>query len=324
MLSDWEFDEIAKLVSIAKKASLLEINSEPKIGNIGPGREKDNTTYKDFLISVNSIEIELRNFLQSLATKISNIPNINDIPFQQIGLGSFYLKATERMMNSQSGGNTLLGHILLFGPMVAGMYIFRKLRMKALKELIIITERILDSTQPIDSINLYHALRCANPGGLGTSEYLDVYSDSSFDEIKRDNVSMKKIFAYSQNYDSISSELSNNYKFSYNFSLPNLSKFTMNHPINNSVVLLILSVLAEIPDSLIVRKYGKELANEVRDKAKEILRSEPFSNDFLVQVEQLDKELTRKDRYVNPGTTADLTAIGVLIYLFIHECEIII
>jgi triphosphoribosyl-dephospho-CoA synthase len=73
------------------------------------------------------------------------------------------------------------------------------------------------------------------------------------------------------------------------------------YDLNDSIVCLFLRLLSESPDSLIVKKFGSEIALEVSAKAAHVLK---YGN-----IEDFDKDLIA--RRINPGTTADLV-IGSL------------
>jgi triphosphoribosyl-dephospho-CoA synthase len=318
MVKEHQNINIYKITELAKQASLLEINTEPKIGNIGPGKAKLNTTYQDFIVSVDRISKEIQNYLMFLDTKLKNTHDLETLDYTSIEVGRFYYSASKAMMDSQRGGNTLLGHILLFGPLLAGMFVVIKYQTATLDNLMKITKKIIDNTTAQDSIDLYKAIRYANPGGLGTKTYLDVNSDESLEEIKKNNITLKDILKISENQDFLSFDIGNNYPFTYRFSYPHLSTWVQQYPMGQAILLLFISILSEIPDTLIVRKYGMEKALYVREKAKDIFNSKTFSEEFYEKIKKLDEELSDPNCYINPGTTADLTASGILVHLFIE------
>jgi triphosphoribosyl-dephospho-CoA synthase len=75
-----------------------------------------------------------------------------------------------------------------------------------------------------------------------------------------------------------------------------------------------------MPDSLVIRKQGLPCAKSLMNKAKEILRK-TNKNNKLSKLEcdiiLWDKEL--KQKAINPGTTADMTAATLLVYAFEQE-----
>jgi triphosphoribosyl-dephospho-CoA synthase len=73
------------------------------------------------------------------------------------------------------------------------------------------------------------------------------------------------------------------------------------YDLNDSIVCLFLHLLSESPDSLIVKKFGSEVALEVSAKAAHVSKHG--------NIEDFDIDLIA--RRINPGTTADLV-IGSL------------
>jgi triphosphoribosyl-dephospho-CoA synthase len=74
-----------------------------------------------------------------------------------------------------------------------------------------------------------------------------------------------------------------------------------------------LELLAQLPDSLIARKFGWEIANRVSGQAAEfnrLLRAAPDAPETDSRLTAWDREL--KHAGINPGTTADLTVASLL------------
>ena len=66
--------------------------------------------------------------------------------------------------------------------------------------------------------------------------------------------------------------------------------------------------MSQEPDSLVLAKFGAELAKEVSHRAKLALEDET-----LTSARKLDREFLDED--VNPGSTADLIGASLLISL---------
>ena len=85
-------------------------------------------------------------------------------------------------------------------------------------------------------------------------------------------------------------------------------------PDNEAVRCLQIEILASRPDSLIVRKYGRELGRHVQESAAEVLQSGRFgSPEYERQWQQLDSYLREQGHRKNPGTTADLIAASIFL-----------
>jgi triphosphoribosyl-dephospho-CoA synthase len=80
--------------------------------------------------------------------------------------------------------------------------------------------------------------------------------------------------------------------------------------VNTATVLTYHFLLSRYPDTLVIAKHGMAVAEEVVEKAKEVV--ETFSGDLSVFA-SLDRELTLRD--INPGTIADITAASLFFAL---------
>ena len=134
--------------------------------------------------------------------------------------------------------------------------------------------RLMDATTVDDAVNLYDAINVVDAGGMGDQEEFDVMSEKAKDELCANNQTMYDVLHISAGWDRLANDLS------------------------------------EIPDTLISRKYGDEVAESVSLKAKGILE---FKDDdsFVEKLLEFDDYLY--DNGYNPGTTADLTAASIFL-----------
>ncbi|MDX1797919.1 MAG: triphosphoribosyl-dephospho-CoA synthase, partial [Candidatus Lokiarchaeia archaeon] len=73
-----------------------------------------------------------------------------------------------------------------------------------------------------------------------------------------------------------------------------------------------LKLLSKYPDTLVIRKSGRELALYISERASHILKYEGISTEKGLKLTfELDNELQAKKGKLNPGTTADLIS-GVI------------
>jgi triphosphoribosyl-dephospho-CoA synthase len=73
--------------------------------------------------------------------------------------------------------------------------------------------------------------------------------------------------------------------------------------------------MVSFPDSHIRRKFGDNIAEEVQQKAVSVYEQFKKNNNpakWKSRLLEFDREL--KDSGINPGTSADLTAVSLLIY----------
>ena len=79
---------------------------------------------------------------------------------------------------------------------------------------------------------------------------------------------------------------------------------------NESCVLTFLTILSQVPDTLISRKYGNDEALKISMMTRDLLKMRD-SPDFDERLKEFDDYLY-KNKY-NPGTTADLTAASIFV-----------
>jgi triphosphoribosyl-dephospho-CoA synthase len=286
-------------------AVLLEVSAYPKPGNVHRTADFKGTRYEHFLASV----VALASSFRKAAERGVQVAK-KEIDFSEIGIGELIKSAVEHVKAWQTGGNTLLGTIILLMPMASaagmtldqGKFSVARLRKK--------TRLVVKSTTSRDAVNLYDAISIAKPGGIGKTPKLDVTDPTSKEIILRDNITLFDVFKVSSGWDSISSEWVNNYTITFDLGYPcfvNALKETRD--INTATVHTFLEILSEVPDTLIARKLGSARAKEVSAQAKRVLDAGGLTTpEGREELSRFDKELRDSEHRLNPGTTADLTA----------------
>jgi len=291
-------------------SSLLELSGWPKPGNVHRTKDFDSTRFEHFLAGIASIQPNFRDLCQRIYEN-SNIKRKN---YNYVKLGQFFKEAAREMITWQKGGNVLLGHILIFGPLAAAAAICLKMEKMSIDEFKINLIKIIDDSTVDDTIDLYEAIKICNPGGLGKIEKYDIYDEDSLINIKKDKINLKKIFEISKDYDSISFEYSQGFSIILEVGLPYyFKKFNSTKDINTTTVDTFLKILSEYPDTLIIRKSSLSDALSVSREASEILKYGGISSEIGFKLnEKLDLKLHKQKGIMNPGTTADLLA-GVIL-----------
>ncbi|MFX1376013.1 MAG: triphosphoribosyl-dephospho-CoA synthase [Promethearchaeota archaeon] len=285
-------------------ASLLEVSGWPKPGNVHRTKDFVNTRFEHFLGGIAAIQPVFRKFCD----KIYQI-SFNDVnSYGYIELGVFFVEAAKQMMKWQSGGNVLLGHILVLAPLSAAVTICLKSNKYNSIEFKNNLNKVIDKATVEDTINLYKAIRICNPGGLGQINKYDINDENSLQEIRKENITLKKIFDLSKEYDLISSEYSTGFNIILNEGLPYfLTSFRVFKDPNIATVNTFLKILSKHPDTLIIRKSGIEDAKKVSMNASKILKNGGISSKKGLKLTLiLDSKLQEKKGKLNPGTTADL------------------
>ncbi|MHA1730055.1 MAG: triphosphoribosyl-dephospho-CoA synthase [Promethearchaeota archaeon] len=345
-----------QLINITVNSSLCEIRTYPKPGNIHKNSEFSATKYGDFLLAAYKMIYdwsflfeELNEIVNKSKTDVDDgIVHEENYPYSSI-YTTFLISSTTHMMSAQSGGNVLLGHLMLLTPLfITATYGLMK-GFRNRQEFWEFNKKIIKNSTPLDTISLYKAIKIANPGGMGTIKRYDLYSKSAFDEIREDNINLNKIFELSSGYDSISHELAANYEFLRTEIIPKMGKLIdeysvnikdnkncLNKPIkilsqrvikkdiieispqfNEFILRLFLYILSIRPDTLITRKNNQEIAEQISETSG-VLFYDFYKADrgiWYNEIHNFDEKLQKSRGKLNPGTTADLLAASIYIKL---------
>jgi len=292
-------DHISRCLELA---ILLEVSGYPKPGNVHRTVDFPETTFEHFLASAVAIVPSFKRAAEQ-GIKVSE----GEIGPSEVGIGDVIKSAVDRMLGSQSGGNTLLGAIILLAPiaaaagMIPNSFSLSKLR-KNIKV-------IVESTTPEDAVEVYDAIALVNPGGLNKSKKLDVTDSNSKKKILDEGVTLFETFEIASSYDSIASEWVNNYPITFDLGYPYLVKqLEETGDINTATVHSFLKILAEVPDTFISRKVGQAKAESISAEARQVSEegglTTPLGRNLL---HNLDSKLRDPDHDLSPGTTADIT-----------------
>ena len=209
-----------------------------------------------------------------------------------------------QMINTEVGCNTNLGMLLLFAPIIKAFEI-NTVESSILRDNL---RKVLQTLDNSEAVLICNAIKLANPGGLGNSERHDVNHPISADVLE--------IMAESQDKDSIARQYITNFKDIFSVGLNTIKHFNRRwNSVEWAAVACYLTFLAELPDSHIQRKYGLEVAENIRKKAcfvAEDFKTINIPEDAKPALLEFDMEL--KNANINPGTSADLTAASLLVY----------
>lgn len=266
---------VSKLVRLA---CLMEA-AAPKPGNVHPGASFHDLTFADLVASAEAIE-----------------PVFRDSHERRVG--SIILDAV-KATRSAVGTNTNLGMILLLAPLAA---VPRELACRNGIGL------VLSALDAADCRDAYEAIRIANPGGLGTVDQGDVGTAPP-----QDLVAAMRLAA---DRDLIARQYTNQFADVLDFVKPTLAEYAKSEPMPDPIVLAHLATMAKYPDSLIRRKCGPELAGESAARARRLLAIRLESRTkYLRGLKEFDGWLRADDNRRNPGTTADMLAAALFVYL---------
>lgn len=189
--------------------------------------------------------------------------------------------------------NTNLGIVLLCAPLAAAAETAR--RGETLRCAL---ARVLAGLDRRDATDAFAAIARANPAGLGTAPQADVAGPAT--------VTLLEAMRLAADRDRIAGAYATDFADVFEFALPRLAaaRAAADSP-ELAVTGLHMALLAAFTDSHIARKWGGEVAEEVRREALALApASTPApSGNALKTLHDFDESLKR--RRLNPGTTAD-------------------
>jgi triphosphoribosyl-dephospho-CoA synthase len=276
----------ADIAALAQLACLLEV-SAPKPGNVSPGRHFADLTYEDFLTSAVAIGPAF--------TRVAEQP-----------IGETIRQAIE-MTTRWTRSNTNLGIVLLLAPLAAAV---TRAEGGELRDAL---RGLLEQTTVKDASDVYAAIRCARPGGLGRSDTQDVATEP--------NVTLLEAMRLAADRDGIAREYATTFAVTFERGAPTLTRARADGlSWSDAIVETYLSLLAHSIDTHIVRRTGVAAAERVSARAREALEAGGVRSAAGRQaVEDMDRAMRDAGNSNNPGTTADLTAAAIFVTLVSQE-----
>ncbi|MGD6807195.1 MAG: triphosphoribosyl-dephospho-CoA synthase [Candidatus Bathyarchaeia archaeon] len=289
----------------------LAINLEvsvPKPGNISFNSSFEKTRVEHFLASA----IAASPSFQEAAYR-GVLVSEKRLDLNKVGLGELIKSCAAEVAAWQSGGNTILGTVMLFMPLAvaAGMTPEEKghcLDFGVMRRNI---DQAVKATSALDSVRLYEAIDIAVPSGLGDAPDLDATKPDSKERLLKENVTLFDVFKIASGYDDICFEWVNNYPITFD-AYACLMEQLKCKPLHVAVTNVFLKILSERPDTFIARKMGKAKACEVSGQAKAVLELGALETSRGKQsLAEFDQKLREQGNQCNPGTTADLVAAAL-------------
>jgi len=235
------------------------------------------------------------------------------LALRKVGIGQLIKECVSDIDAWQTGGNTLLGTIILFIPLAvaAGMTPLKKNKF----DLARVRKNIklaVEATRAEDAVNLYEAIDIAKPSGLNGAPDLDVRAADSKKRLIEEDVSLLEVFKIAAGYDDVCYEWVNNYPLTFEMAYPYLMEQLKTKSLNKAIIHTFLKVLSERPDTFISRKIGVDGALEVSALAQQaLLLGGAVTPEGKESIIAFDKRLRDSGNDYNPGTTADLTAAAL-------------
>ncbi|MGB9683920.1 MAG: triphosphoribosyl-dephospho-CoA synthase [Candidatus Bathyarchaeales archaeon] len=302
------FDKAVHVAQCLELAILLEVSAD-KPGNVNLVVGFEGTNSMHFLASAVAAAPNFR-----LAAERGIAVSKGEIGVEEAGVGKIIRDCVAEVSAWQSGGNTLLGTVMLFVPLAvaAGMTPAEKgvFEISCLRRNL---KRVVEATTPEDAVAVYEAVKIAKPSGLGKAPDLDVNDPNSVKRIIEERVSLYQVFQIASAYDMVCSEWVNDFPVTFDFAYPTLTRrLKEDGDLNTAIIHTFLGVLAKHPDTFIARKVGIEKARTVSAMAEEILKNGGLKTAVgKAKLHEFDAVLRRDGNHLNPGTTADIIAAAL-------------
>ncbi len=253
----------------------------PKAGNVYPGQSFDDLSHADFIIAADIAADHL------------------DRPTDRI---SENMLRAVRCTREATGTNVNLGIVLLLGPLISaeGLIASDACERRGWQ---VATAEAIESLDHIDGANIYASINVAIAGGMGQVDDMDVGSTHSIIDIRaamgaaqhRDRIAKQYVTYFQDFFDNVVPVV--------------LQSLCEVGDVLHGIARAHVRLLAESPDTLIARKCGGQVAEEVRQRASLVDVDDPLA------MRNFDESLRSADHRLNPGTTADLIAAALYVLI---------
>jgi triphosphoribosyl-dephospho-CoA synthase len=254
----------------AQVAMMLEVSAFPKPGNVDRCHDYPDTRLEHFLAST----IFARPALEEAASGKGRIGEI--------------IGHAVRQTNVHNGGNTHFGAFILLIPLVYGGGIDGAVKAIA-------------RTDVSDAVAFYKAFALTRVR-MNTDDELDVNDPKALDELRERNMTLLDVMQHSAPNDMVAREWING------FMLTRRGADILHQvgPGRQGIVEMFLTLLATEPDTFIIKKHGRAVAEQTMGRAREV-------QDGRRVLETFDAECIGAG--INPGSIADITIAAIFIAL---------
>ena len=201
--------------------------------------------------------------------------------------------------------NTNLGIILLLAPLAKAAtrgHVEGGLRAAL--------HRVLADLTLDDARLVYAAIRAASPAGMGAVAEHDVGAEEV-------TVTLREAMDAARERDAVAREFVTDFAITFSLGAETLLRCWRDGArFSDAVVMTFLTILAQVPDTLIARKNGTAVAEDVSHRAALVLEAGgSFSEPGRARLAELALTLADDAHALNPGTTADLVAASLFVCL---------
>jgi len=218
-------------------------------------------------------------------------------------LGATILAAATAMMD-QVGTNTSLGTILLLAPMAKWESCANEGTFHSSEQVRSQLSQLLEGTDGEASQRIYTAIDRCRPGGLGRLENMDVTGEAP--------ESILQAMRMAASWDDIALQYANGFENVFVYARSLTTWVAEGSSLLDAIRRLQGEAMADRPDSLIVRKHGVAMGQQVQARARQMVSAGAYgSPEYETAWEALDAFLRDPRARKNPGTTADMIAAAL-------------
>ena len=133
-------------------------------------------------------------------------------------------------------------------------------------------------------------------------------------------VTLYEAMALAQERDAIAREYVTDFAITFDIGYPALkAAWAACGDLSTAIVQAYLTILAQVPDTLIARKRGATMAAQVSRWAQQALeQGGALTAPGQQALAELDRALRGESHALNPGTTADLTTAALFVWLMVE------
>jgi len=314
----------------AQLAAAIEVCGWPKPGNVHRTVDFPDTRFEHFIAGAIALGPTMRRAaLQGIKV------GLGKLDIEQIGVGRLVKDAVFDVKRWHRGGNTHLGISLLFTPLAAaaGLTHATSGRIEG-ERLRAQVKRVMTETTAQDAADAYDAILSASSaalGRLGGGDFPDLKERGAKKILDEKQFTLYDVMEASASWDNISKEWASGMEICFETGYPTIrTVFRETGDPNIAVVHAFLTIMSRHPDTFIARKIGVQETPEIEKAVKIGLKKTAWiveTADRIVKmgglrtdegtraVREFDEKLQAGGGQLNPGTSADLTAGSLMIYL---------
>ncbi len=307
---------------ISQCASLAHslLYTTPKPGGASFSKEFEDTKSEHFLAGGSSL------FSPTFGlAKRGMLVAENHLWYEDAEIGFFIMKGLEKAKTwYRPSGNTILGTIIMFTPItLATAYNYANEGMKTniklnLDNVANISEQFLKYSTTEDCIYITKALNTFVSDKILPSDKEDDDFNSFIQIHQHERTNLFEYLKFYENRDLIFYDLSHKYHITLKHGFPTFTRvFEENQNFKNAIIQTYITLLSERKDTHLAKRFGNEIATEVKEKAKDVIKAGGiFTEEGKDLILDLDRYLrTTKKRIINPGSIADITAATIFLAL---------